>query len=295
MFAWTLPTEQKLLHTAGAWGSSLYVYMCHCVEVSEFGVRSQIRRSLTAGAHLSRGGSQFLLSFLSRYEEEVPTPATLATHGISWRYLSTTLAYPRWPKCPTGNWFVYSRRLPRADVGRWTNVFVQGRTESRIPFDGPVTRPSKQTFIRPQLVFSYRATAFPQLASMASGLTLACSIRPLLVASLGIALVVLLYAITLSVIIAAALSRLSVVHNGAAEFTEQVYFALPFVFSRRRGSVPGAAVPRRQADFHFAFPQMCHSASSPSIQCAICMDAIRPGHLKRRLACQHEYHKVCCF
>lgn len=127
---------------------------------------------------------------------------------------------------------------------------------------------------------------------MGAGAVFAGSVRPLLIASACVAVAILLYAITLSLIVAAALSRLSVVHNSAAEYSEQVYFALPFVFSRRRGAVPGAAVPRRQAEFHSAFPQMCHSPTAPNAQCAICMDIVRSGHLKRRLACNHEYHKV---
>lgn len=121
------------------------------------------------------------------------------------------------------------------------------------------------------------------------------SLRPLLTAGLVMSVAAMVYFVALIFIAAAALSRLSVVHNSAAQHSESVYFGMPYVFSRRRGSVPGAAVPRRQKRFNKAFPQSCQTASAPRVQCAICMDSVRPGNLKRRLECGHEFHKVRFF
>jgi hypothetical protein len=73
-----------------------------------------------------------------------------------------------------------------------------------------------------------------------------------------------------------------------------VYFGMPYLFARRRGSVPGAAVPQRQARFNKAFPATSQDDTAPRMQCAICIEDLRTGNLKRRLKCRHEFHKVCC-
>jgi hypothetical protein len=129
--------------------------------------------------------------------------------------------------------------------------------------------------------------------------TAGASLRPLLYASAVVAVLALLYVLTLSLIVAAALSRLSVVHNSAAEYSERVYFALPFVFSRRRGAVPGSAVrnaanARRHTSFDEAYPETRQlRAAGPGSQCAVCIDALRVGDRKRRLGCKHEFHTTC--
>jgi hypothetical protein len=74
---------------------------------------------------------------------------------------------------------------------------------------------------------------------------------------------------------------------------QMVYWGMPYLFARRRGSVPGAAVPQRQARFNKAFPATSQTAAVPRMQCAICIENLRPGNLKRRLKCRHEFHKSC--
>jgi hypothetical protein len=133
----------------------------------------------------------------------------------------------------------------------------------------------------------------------AAAATAGASLRPLLYASAVIAVLALLYVLALSLIVAAALSRLSVVHNSAAEYSERVYFALPFVFSRRRGAVPGSSVrnaanARRHKSFDEAYPETRHHRrTGPRVQCAVCIDNFRTGDRKRRLGCAHEFHKTC--
>lgn len=117
-------------------------------------------------------------------------------------------------------------------------------------------------------------------------------LRPLLGAAAVVAAAALVYVLVLSLAVAAALSRLSTVHNSAAEYS-LVYWGMPYLFARRRGAVPGAAVPQRRARFDAAFPARSQTAARPRVQCAICIEDVRAGHLKRTLNCRHEFHKSC--
>lgn len=147
---------------------------------------------------------------------------------------------------------------------------------------------------------SLRVRTHPNGVTMSAGATMFGGMRSLLFVSVFLSVGFMLYVLVLSLIVAAALSRLSVVHNSAAEYSERVYFALPFVFSRRRGSVPGsasrdAANIRRHRTFENAFPETRHRRNSKRVQCAVCIEPLRPGDRKRRLPCTHEFHAVSAF
>lgn len=103
------------------------------------------------------------------------------------------------------------------------------------------------------------------------------------------------YMLLLSIMVAVALSRLSVVHNSTV-VSERVYFAFPWVISRRRGAVIGsdardAAIRVQARSLEATCPVRDHTTSD--VRCAVCLEDMTRGDATRTLPCMHTYHAKC--